>query len=219
MHRNPISALKAFASKHTLRFETVLALDGIGEASVYSWDMKKRYAYLQIWEPAKPIVLWVMLNPGTGDTEQRRRNTLERCKGWSKDWKYGGLLIGNVFATRAKSSKLLFKTAQPIDDLNDEALRLLSAEAKETIVAWVGKRRAHPSIQRLLTTLRGARCLGVTKKGEPFHPLYVKRAVTPIAWVDPVLANGDAQPLAQAGRLVGGAARRSLAQTQTGVKR
>ena len=104
---------------HGLKFKRESSADGAAHEYSYSQDMAKRYAYSQTWDASKPKVLWVMLNPGTGETEERRRNTLERCKLWSSEWGFGGLFIGNVFATRTKSAKELANQSKEPDQKNE----------------------------------------------------------------------------------------------------
>ncbi len=176
------SELQAFAQRYGLCYRRDEAPTGPEQEYVYSTDGKKRYAYRLSWDAARPLVLWVMLNPGTGDTEVRRRNTLERCKEWSRQWGYGGLLIGNVFATRTRLARQLVQHADVRDDCNEEALRVLKASAAETIIAWGNKGRLAQRGERLLSVLDGAKCLGLTARGAPRHPLYVPKATVAVAW-------------------------------------
>jgi hypothetical protein len=176
------SAIERFASARDLKFRRETSVDGAMHEYVYSHDMARRYAYSLTWEPSKQMVLWVMLNPGTGETEQRRRNTLERCKLWSREWGYGGLFIGNVFATRTKSAKELVGQIAEADPANESALRLLRAAAAETIVAWGSNGRRQNRAEALAPLLKGAWCLGFTARGEPRHPLYVPRNTSRIRW-------------------------------------
>ncbi len=177
------SEIESFASAHGLKFKRERSANGATHEYAYSQDMAKRYAYSQTWDTSKLRVLWVMLNPGTGDTEKRKRPTLERCKLWSDDWGFGGLLIGNLFATRTKSAKELTNQGIEPDQKNEAALRLLRAAAAETIVAWGGKGRRHNRAKLLAPLLEGSVCLGYTANGEPRHPLYVPKVTSRTSWV------------------------------------
>ncbi len=176
------SPLQRFATQHELLFKRDSAVGGVGHEYVYSHDRTKRYAYVQTWDASKPLVLWVMLNPGTGDTEVRRRPTLERCKRWSSQWDFGGLLIGNLFATRTKYAKELVKQGEESDPLNEAALRMLRATATETVVAWGSKGRHLDRARTMAPLLSGAACLGRTSSGEPRHPLYVPIGIVRTPW-------------------------------------
>ena len=50
------------------------------------------------WADEGPLDLWVGVNPRIGDTERRRRPTLERCVAWSRSWGSAGLIFANLFA-------------------------------------------------------------------------------------------------------------------------
>ena len=176
-----IQKLETFASRHRLPPPLVVSDSDGMHAFLYSTDKTRRYAYALTWDLSKPNVLWVMLNPGTGETEGRRRNTFERCKKWSKEQGYGGLVFGNVFSLRSKSAKDLLRLPYADDDgLNGVALSFLSDFAKDIIVAWGN----HGAKSKLPVSLRewlsGAKCFGFTKNGQPRHPLYVA-ASTPLA--------------------------------------
>jgi hypothetical protein len=175
--------LKQFASPRRLRFKLGKSPDGAPEEYVLSSDEKKRYAYKQTWDATKPHVLWVMLNPGTGEIEKRKRPTLGRCKKWSEEWGYGGLFIGNILATRAKSGKLLLQQADVNDEHNEAALRFLKEHAARTVVAWGNKWRHQQQVQRLKRIFDGSDCFGLTKKGEPRHPLHVRKDTALSRWV------------------------------------
>lgn len=175
-------ALQTFAQCHDLPAPIVHDQpDGL-HAFVYSPDQSRRYAYALTWAGDRPHVLWVMLNPGTGETEGRRRNTFERCKRWSRDMGYGGLMLGNVFSLRTRSARELLKVPQQMDELNTAALVLLSQLAPDTIVAWGnhGARSRYPAALRGL--LKQPRCFGLTQAGQPRHPLYVPSGTSLVEW-------------------------------------
>jgi hypothetical protein len=181
-HTHILEALQTFANAHKLPEPAIQHQpDGL-HAFLYSHDQTRRYAYTLTWQANRPHLLWVMLNPGTGETEGRRRNTFERCKRWSRDLGYGGLMFGNVFSLRTKSARDLLKMPQPVDELNSEALVLLSSLAPATIVAWGnhGARSDRPAA--LLDKLRQPRCFGLTLAGQPRHPLYVAKDTPLEAW-------------------------------------
>lgn len=174
--------LRSFAAKHALP-EPVLAEDDDGKhVFVYSHDKNHRYAYSLTWSANQDHLLWVMLNPGTGESEGRRRTTFERCKKWSKAMGYGGLLFGNVFSRRSKSARELLKLQPGPDAKNNDALLLLSALAAEIIVAWGddGARSDQPA--RLCGILTSPKCFGYTNNGQPRHPLYVPQNTPLVSW-------------------------------------
>ena len=128
-------------------------------------------------------MLWVMLNPGIGETEKQRRNTLERCIRWSREWGHGGLLFGNVFTVRTNSARALLAHPQEVDQMNLDALKMLRSLASEAIVAWGSSVRNPLLVGTIIGILGEAKCLGHTQQGQPRHPLHVANSVTPEPWI------------------------------------
>ena len=128
--------LERFALKHDLPEPTAIQETDGQHVFLYSKNKDRRYAYSLTWTHGQSHILWVMLNPGTGETENRRRNTFERCKQWSRAMGYGGMIFGNVFSLRSKSAKDLLALGPGPEAINEYALTYLSQLAPETIVAW-----------------------------------------------------------------------------------
>jgi len=149
----------------------------IEERYVYSSDMRCRYVFQRRWAVAsKPVldtVVWVLLNPGTGDTDGRRRRTLDRCLSWSRRWGYASLTIVNLFAFRATDPKRLRVAEDPVGPENDETVRRVTAGATRVVVAWGNDGILLGRGGQVARMLREPLCLGVTRRGQPLHPLYV----------------------------------------------
>jgi hypothetical protein len=178
-----LAVLKEFADRHNLLYRTGTSPGGLPEAYAYSCDMVYRYAFARWWDTEGPLALWVGVNPGKGDTEQRQRPTLDRCICRSRAWGAAGLIFANLFAARHNEPSTLRTTSDPVGPHNDEALAELSKIADWTIVAWgrqgrPGRARAAQVVQILNKPL----CLGVTTTGDPRHPLYVLRDAPVQPW-------------------------------------
>ena len=67
------------ASEHHLLDQFGTSRDGLPERYLSSHKMEYRYAFGRWWGPKDLCTsdVWVLLNPATGDTELRRRPTLE----------------------------------------------------------------------------------------------------------------------------------------------
>lgn len=139
-----------------------------------------RYALRRTWNPARPAVLFVMLNPSTADAEHDDR-TIGRCVGFARAWGYGGLLVGNLFAYRATRPRDLRAVAEPVGPENDQWLEVLAREAGAVVAAWGNDGRLRARDAHVLQLLDAARCLCLkrTKAGAPWHPLYVQAGVAP----------------------------------------
>jgi hypothetical protein len=179
------TAFRAFAAARNLNM--VAGDDGnlSRSAYLYSTDGTRRYAYGEVWNPSATTVLWVMTNPGTGETEQRRRYTLERCRAWSRSWGHGGLLFGNITSRRTKLVRHLSPQDFEAEPVNLQALCMLRSLAQEVIVAWGNSARDSSALSAALPLLNEAMCLGVTKRLQPRHPLYVSRSTERVRWNAP----------------------------------
>ena len=138
-----------------------------------------RYTLERHWDGDKPAVLFVMLNPSTADAE-RDDPTIRRCISFAKDWGYGSLLVGNLFAWRATDPKELFGVEDPVGPENDVALAGMRDRARLVVCAWGANRVAHGTTRA--DSVRGmlgqSRALGLTRAGAPRHPLYVPAATS-----------------------------------------
>src|SRR5450631_3952314 len=133
-----VETLEQLAAKHDLLCCKKQSPDGLSEIYLYSPEVpyRYRYAFARWWRADGPLVLWVMLNPALGDTEQRQRPTLDRCITESKLKGAGGVIIANLFAARHNKPKALRTDPKPVGPHNDAVLTELSTLAKHTFVAW-----------------------------------------------------------------------------------
>ncbi|MFZ5655090.1 MAG: DUF1643 domain-containing protein [Pseudomonadota bacterium] len=135
-----------------------------------------RYALWRRWADG-PQVLFIMLNPASAD-ESRDDPTIRRCLGFARAWGCGSLAVGNLFARRCGSAAGLAAAAgTPAEGLigadNDPWLLRLHGESQLTIAAWGDRGRLLGRSRAVRTLIPELHCLGVTRRGEPRHPLYV----------------------------------------------
>ncbi len=142
------------------------------DRAAYSNDYQYRYEFCRRWADGDSVV-WVLLNPGTGDTDGKQRPTLGRCIKWSRQWGYGALTIVNLFAYRATRPKDLLRAADPVGPDNDETLAHVTGAADRVVAAWGAHGRLIGRGREVAVRLPNAFCLGHTSKGQPRHPLYV----------------------------------------------
>lgn len=142
-----------------------------------------RYNLVRCWDPSLPKVSWIMLNPSTA-TADADDPTIRRCVSFAESWGYGGIVVTNLFALRATDPRELATHPDPIGPENDEYLVRESEDAAVTVCAWgahpMSTRRSREVLTSLYAAGRTPMCLGVTKSGQPRHPLYVK-ASQPLA--------------------------------------
>jgi hypothetical protein len=141
----------------------------------YRLDFEHRYAA----DSADRRVVWILLNPSTAD-ENALDPTLRRVRTWSEGWGYRYITIVNLFAWRATKPASLLRVPDPIGPDNDREILQAVEEAAEVVLAWGAiaprlrpRARAVEELLEKADQLEGARSLGVTKAGEPRHPLYL----------------------------------------------
>ena len=173
------------ASDHDLEDRTGLSPEGLTERYLYSRDMLFRYAFGRWWGSTDiaTTAVWVLLNPATGDTEQRRRPTLERCISRSRSAGYTGVVIVNLFAFRDTNPRNLRTAADAVGPANDEVLRVITTAGAQTIAAWGAHGRLRGRSGQVGPLLDSPMCLGTTRRGEPRHPLYVATDAPLVPWL------------------------------------
>jgi hypothetical protein len=136
-----------------------------------------RYKLTRVWNPALPIMTFVLLNPSTADAT-KLDPTLRRCVGFASREGYGGMVILNLYAFRTPYPKVLRTTIDPVGPENDRAL----AEATGAVVAGWGSNADPARVVQAMALLPPLRAMGVTKDGHPRHPLYVGAETPLIEW-------------------------------------
>lgn len=148
--------------------------------AILSPDGTYRYRLTRRWGLG-PGVLFVMLNPSTADAE-RDDPTIRRCFRFARDWGYDGLTVCNLFAYRVTDPKRLPADDSAVGPSNNTWLTREAASADLTIAAW----GAHPAARRrsavVMNLLGPLHVLGLTKRGDPRHPLYMPLASQPMPW-------------------------------------
>src|SRR5258708_25790329 len=140
------------------------------EDRVYRYQLVRSTGY-----PNRALVNFVGLNPSTAD-ELYDDPTVRRLIGFARRQAFGFLILTNLFAFRVTDPRGLKLAADPI---GPENFRYLAAAAlnSDCIVPCWGAHGAVRSRGRealeLLRRLGDIRVFGLTKGGEPVHPLYL----------------------------------------------
>lgn len=152
------------------------------------FDATGRYRYLlwRSWETQIPRIGFVMLNPSRADAV-RNDPTIRRCLGFARSWGFGALEVVNLFAYCTAQPRELRLVADPIGRENDRYLVGLVQRVDQIVLAW-GNGGSWQARDRSVMALWGDRapiyCLGSTRLGQPKHPLYLRRDVPLIPWVE-----------------------------------
>ena len=138
-----------------------------------------RYKLWRVWDVGLPPVMFIMLNPSTADATNDDP-TIRRCIGFARDWGYGSVRVGNLFAWRTPYPSALRVALDPVGRENDGALLELANGAALVVAAWGihGAWSGRGQIVRKRFSHR-LHALGMTKSGEPAHPLRLRRTSRP----------------------------------------
>jgi hypothetical protein len=146
----------------------------------YSSDGIYRWSYERRWAPGGTLC-WVGLNPGTGDRDSGPRPTLRRVVGWARREGCAAVTVVNLFSYRSTDPRAL--RAAPVEivgDRTDDTIRDASRGAQVTLAAWGANKIVKHRSREVVRMLINPMCVGVTKDGQPRHPLYVATS-TPLA--------------------------------------
>ena len=157
-------------------------------AATATFDPSRTYRYRlsRAWDPAGPVVAFVMLNPSTADAASLDP-TVRRCIGFARAWGFGTLEVVNLFAFRATAPADLVRAPEPVGVGNDRAIVDAVRRADRVVVAW-GTRGTHLGRGGAVSALLGS-CrvrpvaLGTTRDGHPRHPLYVRGDTASEPWL------------------------------------
>jgi len=151
-----------------------------------------RYCLGREWSPllGRPPVGFLLLNPSVADA-QHDDATLRRLIGFARAWGYGSLEVVNLFAWRATDPNLLYHTHYSGRDIiggpeNDAAILASARRVSRLICGWGTHGELLDRGRDVAAMLRAGGVelghLGLTKGGQPAHPLYLPRDLRPMAW-------------------------------------
>lgn len=160
-------------------------IPGVTGAAQFSPGGEYRYLLTRHWG-AGPVMCWIMLNPSTA-TADADDPTVTRCRCFARREGYAGLVIVNLFGLRSPSPRVLLYHPAPAGPGNDEMVLSQASRASVVVAAWGANGRLPRLASRrseVLKTLAGIPlwCLGVTRAGEPRHPLMVRTETPLIPW-------------------------------------
>ena len=156
--------------------------------AIFSADQIHRYTLSRVTSVKDGgVVLFIMLNPSTATAEEDDP-TIRRCFRFAQDWGYTTLLVGNLFAFRATDPNELYMANDAVGPDNDHHLLDMARDAHLVVCAWGtmgGLRRRGWMVLQILKRMNeqsnnntGSETpvchLGLTKNGQPKHPLYLK---------------------------------------------
>ncbi len=151
-------------------------------SAVFSECQRYRYQLREIWDPGRPLVLWLLMNPSVACTDYADP-TLRKTGRFARAWGYGGQLVGNVHAYRATDKNRLLEVADPVGPDNDRLILEMATQAKTVVLAYGQPPKALRDRGHQLTSLLRHHphlChLRLAQDGTPVHPLYLPSHLRP----------------------------------------
>ncbi|MBL9161957.1 MAG: DUF1643 domain-containing protein [Planctomycetaceae bacterium] len=148
----------------------------------FSDCQRYRYQLREIWDPARPLVLWLLMNPSVACLDYADP-TLRKTGKFARAWGYGGQLVGNVHAYRATDKLRLLEVADPVGPDNDRLILAMAEEAQTVVLAFgqppKALRQRGQDLVGLLSRYKDLCYLRLAKDGTPVHPLYLPDSLRP----------------------------------------
>lgn len=145
-------------------------------SAVFSDDGVYRYSLGRHWGGKGEWLGFVLLNPSTADAKTNDP-TIARGIVRSQRLSYVGLIVCNLFGFCATDPKAMMRAVDPIGPGNDVALLAMAQNCPHIVLGWGAhggyRNRGEEVIELLRKTSSQLMMLGVTKGGEPKHPLYI----------------------------------------------
>ena len=152
----------------------------------------RRYRYwleANVLDDKGPVCMFLMLNPSTADAV-KSDPTVSTCKRFARDWGYGTVRVCNLFALRSPYPKALKDSRDPIGSENDEWILRNARDADVIVCAWGNHGSQLGRDSRVRQMLEGEglsgklRHLGLTKLGQPRHPLRLSAETVPALYLN-----------------------------------
>jgi hypothetical protein len=156
--------------------------------AIYSDDERYRYSLTRVWNAVDQGLMFLMLNPSTA-TEAQNDPTVERCERRARALGFGRFCVANIFAWRDTNPAGMRNASDPIGVLNDQYILENIQNHDQIICAWGAHGNHLGRSDQIIGVLQGSGKplyhLGLTKSGQPRHPLYIRYDQQPIAWQVP----------------------------------
>lgn len=152
--------------------------DNMKKSAVISDCGNYRYELTRSWGDKTPYVLFIGLNPSIADAKIDDP-TMRRCIDFAKQWGFESLKMANLFAYRATDPSAMKSSAMPVGELNDYKIASLARDATLIVACWGNDGLFLGRDKQVFDMLNPYKakidCFGLTKIGQPKHPLYLPK--------------------------------------------
>jgi len=146
-----------------------------------------------------PVFAFFGINPSTADASADDA-TVRKWTGFTKTWGGSRFIVGNVWPLRSTDVRAL-STATPWQHISRENwahLHQMVAEADVLVPCWGDRKKVpctmHNELDKLLAWLQTSgkpvKTLGLTKGGDPMHPLMLAYSTPLVPLMRPTTGKG-----------------------------
>lgn len=137
-----------------------------------------------------PVYAFFGINPSTADASDDD-STVRKWIGFTKTWGGSRFIVGNVFAYRATDVHDLVKDPAPLGSItNRHHIDEIAREADILVPCWGSRAKVLPEHRHHIDNLLARLCtfgkpvmhLGLTKTGDPKHPLMLGYETPLVEW-------------------------------------
>ena len=154
------------------------------KGAIFSDDRKYRFALWRIWNPSKPLLMTIGLNPSVA-SESKDDPTITRLMARAYKLGYGGLLMANLYAFVSTNPDRLLNNGDSIGEYTGYYIKLMVDLSQTQLCGWGSFKPVKMRANTVYKLLTNPFCLGINKDGQPKHPLYIGYDV-PMLKYDPV---------------------------------
>lgn len=146
----------------------------ISDCRTYRYELAREIAPLT----GVGTVTFIGLNPSTAG-ETTDDPTVRRCIGFARSWGFALMKMLNIYAYRATDPRELGRVPDPVGPDNFVTIERVVTDSDLVVCAW-GVIAPVAATEVVLDLIAAPHCLGITKHGQPRHPLYVLRTQKPM---------------------------------------
>ncbi|MEG3593287.1 MAG: DUF1643 domain-containing protein [Pseudomonadota bacterium] len=158
------------------RKDLKLTSDSIRRYSEWSHGRRRRYRLGRFWGSG-PIACVIGLNPSRAD-DKYDDPTNRRLIGLLTGLGFAGYWLVNLISESTPYPDDLGSGPRRLSAINHRSIQNSINDTDQTILAWGRGGRRCPFRKRIASSIQHPTCFGLTRDGEPKHPLYLPKNST-----------------------------------------
>jgi len=154
----------------------------IPKGAILSNDRKYRYALWRVWQPSKPFLMTIGLNPSIA-SELKDDPTITRLQARAYKEGYGGLLMANLCAFISTNPDNLLNNHTAVGEFTGYYLKEMVKLSERQLCGWGSFKGMAKRASEVYKMLPNPYCLGINADSNPKHPLYIGYDVPMVKYV------------------------------------